>query len=64
MFKKEQGNTRPMAVYSRLHLFLAHPVPLGIGGHEKRNGCLDQKHFTGIKLTAIPVIQAVRSPSG
>ena len=63
MFKKEQGDTRQTAVYTRLHPFLARPVPLAIGGHEKRDGCLDQKHFTGVKLTAVPVIRAVRSPS-
>ena len=51
-----------MAIYSRLQLFLAHPVPSAIGGLEKQDGCLDQKHFTGIKLTAIPVIQVAHSP--
>ena len=61
--KKEQGDTRQTAVYSRLHPLLARPVPSAIGGHEKRDGCLDQKHFTGVKLTAVPVIRAVRSPS-
>ena len=52
-----------MAIYSHLHPSLAHPVPLAIGGHEKQDGCLDQKHFTGVKLTAVPVIQAVCSPT-
>ena len=62
MFKKEQGDTRQTAVYSRLHLLLAGPVPSAIGGHEKQDGCLDQKHLTGVKLMAVPVIRAVRSP--
>ena len=47
----------------RLHPFFARPVPLAIGGHEKRDGRLDQRHFTGVKPTAVPVIRAVRSPT-
>ena len=63
MFEKKQGDTRQMAVYSHLHLFLARPIPLAIGGCEKRDGCHDQKHFMGVKLMAVPVIQAVCSPN-
>ena len=62
MIKKEQGDTRQTAIYSHLHPSLAHPVLLAIGGHEKGDRCLDQKHFTGVKLTAVPVIWVVRSP--
>ena len=53
-----------MAIYTCLHLFLACPILLAIGGHEKQDGCLDQMHFTGVKLTAVPVIRAVCSPIG
>jgi hypothetical protein len=45
-----------------VHPFLTRPVPLEIGDHEKRDGRLDQSHFTGVKLTAVPVIRTVRSP--
>ena len=62
MFKKRKGDTRQMAAYSHLHPFLAHPVLLAIGNHKKRDGCHDQNNFTGVKLMAIPVIRAVRSP--
>jgi len=62
MFEKEQGNTRQTAVYGHLQPFLAHPIPLAIGSHKKQNGHLDQKHFMGVKLTAVPIIRVVRSP--
>jgi len=62
MFEKEQGNTRQTAVYGHLHPFLARPVPLAIDGQESRPVFHDQKLFTGVKLTAVPVIRAVRSP--
>jgi len=62
MFEKEEGDTRQTAVYGRLQPFLAHPVPLAIGSHKKWNGRLDQKHFMGVKLTAVPIIQVVHSP--
>ena len=63
MFKKRKSDTRQTAAYGRLHPFLAHPVPLAIGNHKKWDGCHDQNNFTGIKLTAIPVIWVVRSPT-
>ena len=51
------GRIRPSAP------ILTRPVPLAIDGHEKRDGRLDRRHFTGVKLTAVPVIRAVRSPT-
>jgi hypothetical protein len=62
LYKKIMNHN--ITVYGRRRPFWTRTVPLRFQNEKKTDGCQDPMAFTAVKLTAVPVIRAVRSPSG